>query len=399
MERQTQKAKILLTTSTFPRWEQDTEPRFILDLAKSLLPYFDVTVLAPSAPGAKKLEILEGVHVIRYRYFPVRKWETLCYPGAILPRIKEKKQRAILIPFLFGCLWFKLLRIQKDYDIVHANWMIPQGIIQGMFRKPFVVTGHGSDVTALNWGVILSLKRRCLRRAAAVTVVSKDLKRKIESLSQTNDLQVISMGCNVQGFGPENRTDNYFSQGNKKAILFVGRLAEIKGVCYLIDAMKQIPNANLYIVGSGPLEMQLEEQAETLSGRVIFMGAKSHEDLKSIYASADVLAVPSVTLANGGAEGLGLVILEAMASGLPVVGTETGGIPDLIQDRKNGMLVPERSPEALASAICRLLESDDLRTRCRINGQKTAEEYSYERIGAKYAKIIMRALSKKNDGK
>ena len=84
------KSKLLVTASTFPRWLGDTEPRFILDLCKVLNNYFEVTVLAPSCPGAKDMEIVEGVNVIRYHYFPIHKWETLCYPGAIVPRIKEK---------------------------------------------------------------------------------------------------------------------------------------------------------------------------------------------------------------------------------------------------------------------------------------------------------------------
>lgn len=74
------KKKLLITASTFPRWQGDTEPRFILDLAKNMADEFDVTVLAPAAPGAKEKEEIEGVKVIRYHYFPVRKWETLCYP-------------------------------------------------------------------------------------------------------------------------------------------------------------------------------------------------------------------------------------------------------------------------------------------------------------------------------
>ena len=75
------KPKLLITASTFPRWENDTEPRFILDLAKALLKYFDVTVLAPAAPNAKEKEKIEGVKVIRYHYFPIHSLESLCSPG------------------------------------------------------------------------------------------------------------------------------------------------------------------------------------------------------------------------------------------------------------------------------------------------------------------------------
>ena len=87
------KKKVLITASTFPRWEQDTEPRFILDFSKAMSAYYDITVLCPAAIGAKDEESLEGVKVIRYHYLPIHKWETLCYPGAIMPRIKERKSR------------------------------------------------------------------------------------------------------------------------------------------------------------------------------------------------------------------------------------------------------------------------------------------------------------------
>lgn len=103
------KKRLLVTASTFPRWKGDTEPRFVLDLCKYLAEWFDVTALVPYAPGAEEKEILERVTVIRYHYFPIHKWETLCYPGAIVPRIKEKKIRLLLVPCLFLALYFQLL--------------------------------------------------------------------------------------------------------------------------------------------------------------------------------------------------------------------------------------------------------------------------------------------------
>ena len=95
------KKRLLITGSTFPRYENDTEPRFILDLAKYMKEYAEVTVLVPAAPKAADTEVLEGVSVIRYHYFPVHSLETLCYPGAIVPRIREKKVRGLLVPWLF----------------------------------------------------------------------------------------------------------------------------------------------------------------------------------------------------------------------------------------------------------------------------------------------------------
>lgn len=385
---QKQKKKLLVTASTFPRWEGDTEPRFVLDLASHMTDEFDVTALVPAAPGAKAKEVLDGVNVIRYHYFPIHRWETLCYPGAIVPRIKEKKIRVLLVPFLFLSLYFHLWKLLPDYDIVHAHWLIPQGIVQSFFKKPYIVTGHGGDVTSLNKGIARKLKIRCLKRAEHVTVVSEHLKHKVQELVPEIDPDVISMGVNVSQFGRRYRVEDYFGQGDKKIVLFVGRLAEKKGVTYLLNAMEQI-DAILIIVGDGPLREELKIQGKGMNDRVGWekiklLGAKTHEELKAIYASADVFVCPSITAQDGDVEGFGLVMLEAMASGLPVVASNSGGIAQLIKDGINGLLCEEKSVWQLVDNICSLLNDGVLYQKIVENGKRTIEEYDYCIIAKKY---------------
>ncbi len=382
------KKKLLVTASTFPRWKDDTEPRFVLDLASHMTDEFDVTVLVPAAPGAKNREVLEGVQVIRYHYFPVHKWETLCYPGAIVPRIKEKKIRALLVPFLLLSLYFHLWKILPEYDVVHAHWLIPQGIVQSFFKKPYIVTGHGGDVVSLNKGIMRKLKVRCLKKARHVTVVSEYLKGRVQELVPEIEPEVISMGVDTRKFGRQYRVENYFGQGDKKVVLFVGRLAEKKGVAYLIEAMKQI-DALLVIVGNGPLRKTLEEQAEQVGkDRIRFLGEKTHEELKKIYASADIFVAPSVTAKDGDQEGLGLVLLEAMASGLPVVASKSGGITQIIKDGENGLLCEEKCVWQLAENICALLNDECLYKKIAENGNRTVKAYDYVQTTEKYMQII-----------
>lgn len=382
------KKKLLVTASTFPRWKDDTEPRFVLDLASHMTNEFDVTVLVPAAPGAKNREVLEGVQVIRYHYFPIHKWETLCYPGAIVPRIKEKKIRALLVPFLLLSLYFHLWKILSQYDMVHAHWLIPQGIVQSFFKKPYIVTGHGGDVVSLNKGIIKKLKMKCLRKAGRVTVVSEYLKKKVQELVPEIAPDVISMGVDTKKFGKQHRVENYFGQGDKKVVLFVGRLAEKKGVTYLIEAMKQI-DALLVIAGNGPLRKTLEEQAEQVGkDRIRFLGEKTHEELKKIYASADIFVAPSVTAKDGDQEGLGLVLLEAMASGLPVVASKSGGITQIIKDGENGLLCEEKCVWQLAENICALLNDECLYKKIAENGNRTVKAYDYVQTTEKYMQII-----------
>ena len=381
------KKKLLVTASTFPRWEGDTEPRFVLDLCKALKVYFDITVLVPACPDAKKEELIEGIRVIRYHYFPIHRWETLCYPGAIVPRIKEKKIRAFLVPFLFLGLWKQLHHIINDFDIVHAHWIIPQGIVQSFFKKPYLVTGHGGDVTSLNKGIVKKLKIKCLKEASAVTVVSEALREEIRNLCDVNNISIIPMGCDTKKFGKKFRVKNYFNQNGKKIVLFVGRLAEKKGVTYLIEAMKKV-DAKLIIVGDGPLRKGLEEQAAEMKDKVVFLGSKTHEQLKEIYASSDVFVAPSVTAKDGDKEGFGLVFLEAMASGLPVIGSNSGGIPSIVKDTENGFLVKEKDVDDLGEKINLLITDQELYRKYSENAIKTAKQYDYCKIAQKYAQKL-----------
>lgn len=381
------KKKLLVTASTFPRWEGDTEPRFVLDLCKHMTEWFDITIMVPYAPGAKEKETLEGMNVIRYHYFPVHKWETLCYPGAIVPRIREKKIRVLLVPFLFIALYYQLFRRLSSFDIVHVHWIIPQGIVQSFFNKPYVVTGHGGDVTSLNKGIVKRLKIRCLNRAGHVTVVSDYLRKRILELTDVPQIDVISMGVNVSSFGKQYFCANYFGQGEKKVVLFVGRLAEKKGVTYLISAMAKV-DAMLVIVGEGTLKKELQEQARKLNVNAVFWGSKTHDELKKIYASADVFVAPSVTAKDGDQEGLGLVMLEAMASGLPVIASDSGGISQVVEDGVNGLLCPEKDVERLADSIAAVLQNDELGGWLSGNGMKMVKRYDYATLAEKYALIM-----------
>lgn len=383
------KKKLLVTASTFPRWANDTEPRFVLDLAKSMSDRFDITVLAPAAAGAKEMEVLEDIKVIRYHYFPIHKWETLCYPGAIVPRIREKKIRLLLVPFLFLALFMKLYCILPEYDIVHAHWIIPQGIVQSFFKKPYIVTGHGGDVTSLNVGILKKLKIRCLRKARGITVVSEFLKEEILGLYPQADVEVISMGCNIKEFGKQHFAPDYFKQGNRKVVLYAGRLAEKKGVSYLIEAMRNV-DALLVIVGGGPLEKRLKEQAEGLRNKIVFLGPKTHDELKVIYASADIFVAPSIVAKDGDQEGLPLVLLEAMASGLPIVSGESGGIRDIIINGQNGYIINVKNVNLLSERINAILSDEEKAKKFHLAGKLTVSDYDYSKIASKYYEIINR---------
>ncbi|MEY2483624.1 MAG: hypothetical protein QOK24_2152 [Verrucomicrobiota bacterium] len=156
-------------------------------------------------------------------------------------------------------------------------------------------------------------------------------------------------------------------------ILHVGRLVEKKGTKVLIDALARIAGAKLAIIGDGPLRKTLERQARELGERVRFLGELPADDVARWMRRASVLAAPSLTAVDGDAEGLPNVVVEAAASGLPVVGTRHSGIPEAVEDGITGFLVPEGDAEALAARLAEVLTSESLRRDMGAAARRLAE--------------------------
>ena len=187
----------------------------------------------------------------------------------------------------------------------------------------------------------------------------------------------------------------------KFKILFVGRHIERKGICYLIEAAKYLPRDKfeIRIVGVGDLTEQLKQQAALLDEKqktkderdvilsesegssqgnqpanIIFTGKLSPEDLANEYKTANVFVLPAIVDHKGDTEGLGVVLIEAMELGLPIVASNVGGIPDVVVDGKSGILVPEKDPVALADAFKRLEADATLIQKLLAGARKRIEE-------------------------
>ena len=393
------KRRVLIIATTFPRWKGDREPRFILDFAKSLLPYADVTVLVPSSPGALDREVMEGVNIERFHYFPIHERETLTAPGAMVSRIKQDKKRGLLLPFFYNAFVNEIKKRIGTFDILHANWVIPGGYIAykalKMTNVPYVITCHGSDINSMNNPVFRDMKKKALSNAWGVTAVSSELMDNTCKIYNNGNNAVISMGVDVNQFGEQHRRENYFKQNGRKVTLFVGRLTEVKGAAYAIEAMQYVPDTRLVITGDGELKKELKSLAAELKNKlrdinsdVVFAGAKTHDELKTMYASADAFIMPSVTAKSGQKEGFGLVLIEAAGSKLPIVASNSGGIPTLIKDGENGLLVKERDAHGISEALKKIFNDSDLRDKLKENAYKTALEYDYSVIGRKYAEFM-----------
>ncbi len=367
---QADKPRLLVLSSTFPRWPDDPEPGFVFELARRLTNRFDVTVLAPHAPGSQTRETLDRVRVIRFRYAP-EAWERLAtHGGGILDRLKTHPLNHLLVPpFLLGELvaLTRLLR-QERFAVIHAHWLIPQGLLAVLAlwltlrRVPLVCTSHGGDLYGLRGFTLRRIMRGVMGRAASVTVVSNVMRKHVLAMGvESAKVSIIPMGVDLkQQFAPDPSTPRAACE-----LLFVGRLVEKKGLSILLDALALVAETHsqvmLTVAGDGPLGADLRRRAKTLglSARVNFLGMVAPSRLPALYRRATLCVAPFIVARSGNQEGLGLVLVEALGCGCPVVASDLLAVRDVIRDGETGVLVPSGDPQALAAGISGLL------TRCR----------------------------------
>jgi len=396
------KQKLLVLTTTFPRWQNDPDPPFVYELVRRLAANFDVTVHAPHYPGAETDEEMEQIKVHRFRYF-LEPFEKLAGSTSILPTLRQNKLYYGLLPFFLTAQFFSLfLLVRKSRPtIIHAHWILPQGFFAVMMKTffgiPVVVTAHGADVYALQHSLFNAAKRFVLRRADKVTVVSSALREKIVHDICSVPAHIIPMGVCSETFAPgKQAADIKKKHGvSGKAILYVGRLSEKKGVRYLIDAMPAVlaefPDAALLVIGTGELESELQKisGSKGLGDHVIFVGGVSNRELPAYYCGSDVFVGPSVQAQGGDTEGLGLTFVEAAMSGCLIIGSDVGGIGDVIENNKTGFLVPEKDSRAIAEKIIYALRNPNKVEELAEQGRKKCiEKFDLEVISKKYTSLI-----------
>lgn len=285
-------------------------------------------------------------------------------------------------------LYARLLA-QRPVDLIHAHFAVDALYALEVARRldvPLITTFHGFDVTT-HWGALLRsrkvswthyalFRRKLFRRGDRFIAVSHFIRERAVRLGVPEEKLVTHyIGVDTEAIRPpERRPSDGFT------VLHVARLVEKKGTAYLIRAFRQVarrfPDARLVIIGDGPLRRPLEDLAESLGvdGRVSFLGTLPHRDVLDWMGRADVLCLPSVAATSGDSEGLGMVLLEAAATGVPVIGTRHGGIPEAVVDEVTGFLVPEKSAADLAERLTYLAEHPTARVRMGREARNMAVE-------------------------
>lgn len=394
----TKKKRLLVTTSTFPRWKGDTTPAFVKQFCRSIVGHFEeLYVLAPHASGAQTHETEDNLNIRRYRYFFPASQENILYEGGGIGKIKKTPLYAFKLLCLLIALFCSTLStaVRKRISIINAHWIIPQGfiavIVASCTKKKSVITVHGGDILALKGSFMTKIKRFVLKRADAVVVNSTATLRACEAVYVGANYQVIPMGIDASRFRPIPKSKDLEQRYELKdfTVLFVGRLSEEKGVKYLLEALKELKSQkvlfNALIIGDGILRRDLEGYVRKngLVDEVTFVGWVDPEQLPAYYGLADVFVGPSLREAQG------LVFVEALSMGVPIIATNVDALPDIVIEGKTGFLVKPNSSGDILEKLMLLHDNPRLRKRLGTQSvQHVGDRFDWSVVSKQYIKLF-----------
>ncbi len=400
--------KVLVIGSVYPRFPEDAEVPWLRSSIAHLKDNgVEIQVLAPSYKGLKS-HIIDGTQINRFRYAPAS-WEMLTHEEGAPSKMANKPWLQLLaIPYIISG-FFKCIRISRQWrpDVIHAHWPFPHAYIAlgaaKIFGIPLVLNFHGAELLLIRkkkW--VKPLLNFAIEQAQAIFANSSFTAGKIKAIRNV-DIEWSPYGTTLCRDNTQSIPQPH-SVKDKFKILFVGRHIERKGICYLIEASKFLP-ANRFeirIVGTGDLTAQLKNQLAELDSTnpehcpVVFTGKLSTEELENEYRTANVFTLPAIVDHKGDTEGLGVVLIEAMELGLPIVASDVGGIPDVVVDGDSGILVPEKNPKALANAFKRLADSSAF-TQSLLYGARRhiAEHFTWDGIIKRQIAVYEKVMKRK----
>jgi glycosyltransferase involved in cell wall biosynthesis len=369
----------MLTTS-YPRFPGDTIGTFMDPIAKGIAARgHDVHIVLPWHPRLARNPVEDGVHFHPFRYAPHPGLNVFGYAAALRADVRLRGAAYIAAPLALAASWRAVRRVAAEVGatLLHGHWIIPNGAVvtSAGLRLPTVVSLHGSDVyVAERHAFARVAARAALHRLDWLTACSDDLRDRMIALGADPGRAVtIPYGVDAQRFRPDAalRAEGRRAMGaapGDLVLLTVGRFVRKKGFEYLIDAVGHLaprwPALRLVIAGGGDLEAELRARVHErgLAARVSFPGVLAQSAVAAYLAGADIAVMPSVRDDAGNVDGLPNTVMEALASGTPLVATRVGGIPSVIEHERTGWLVAERDAGALEVALDRLLADPEART-------------------------------------
>lgn len=389
--------KVCLMTSVYALSESDRNGSFLVESTRHLkADGHEVIVFAPSYEGLKDHSI-EGVPVHRFRYF-FKPYENLTHGQGAPNRIRNPIYLFVAFFYiLFGMIAAVHFCRREKFDVIHVHWPFPHGIWGWAAGKlsgtPMVLTFHGAELLlAKKFFFVNIFIKHAIKHCKGIICNSTFTAAQVSKLTDKT-VNIIPFGVTVNI-----KERNQDKTGSVRNLLFAGRIIERKGLEYLIKSIPLMDDGvpvHLNIVGEGNIKEALQELTTQLNldERITFHGFVPNTQLEDMYASADLFILPAIVDDRGDTEGLGVVLVEALSYQVPVVASRIGGIPDVIIDGETGVLVQEKSSEAIANAVQQLLSDTEYADRLVKNGLVHARSYfDWDRITSLLTLVYKKSL-------
>jgi glycosyltransferase involved in cell wall biosynthesis len=366
--------RVVAITQIWPNAVEPHRTPFNVQQFKRLREWCDVEVIDAIAhvPGVRLVGKVGGkkaraARVVQLGALPAR--DTI---GGIethyMRQLYVPKLPSAALPLYLGCL-VPYREVLRRADVILGTWAYPDGcaavLAARALGKPCVVKVHGTDINVnAKRPSVRRIVRRILPGADALVSVSTGLSAELEALGVPREkIRLVSNGVDKELFAPRDKREARRALGLREegpVVLYVGRLETAKGMAELLEAAPSVrarlPDAVFAVIGEGEWGGRVAEAAAQSGGSIVAPGARPLKEVARWLAACDVLTLPSW------AEGTPNVVLEAMASGRPVVATRIGGIPAAMKEPEAGTLVPVKDAGALADALV------DVLTRVRAGG-------------------------------
>ena len=454
---------IIFLTQTYPSAPEDTAGPFIRELARALVRGGDrVRVLTPHARGLARRRDDDGVEVEAFRYAPVA-LELFGHGRSLAADERVRGTAMLAAPLYALGAWRAVRRAVRDSleerggqgdggtgvernpgagvgraaaagsargggvgwgaaagvarggaTVVQAHWVVPngplvRGVASGDGGACFGIGIHGSDVFLAERRVARPFVRRTLAACDFVTGCSPELVDRVCAIGFPSDAaRVIPYGVDAATYRPDPARRAIWRERlgvppDAPLVLGLGRMATKKGFQVLVPQLAAliaaVPEVHVVLAGAGDLLPGLRAAAAPLGARVHFPGAVLRDTLPDLFRAADAFVLPAMHDPSGNVDGLPNVVLEAMASGLPVVTTPVSGIPLAVRDGVEGVLVPEGDGAALREALVALLR-DPARGRAlgAAARERAVAELSWETVAGRYRAAYAEGIARRAAG-
>jgi glycosyltransferase involved in cell wall biosynthesis len=402
--------RIICPTYWYPKHATDTQATYVHDINRHLaLRGHQVTVVTPGNATMPAVEQFDGVEV---RRFPMELPADLTYGRVAQSRINlvGKFARIAVMAHYMEAQYRATLVAAREQgaDVIHAHWAIPTGpaAVQAArkLRLPCVITMHGGDVYVnpeqgydfpTRWYVRPPL-RWTLRHAAALTAITEDCRQHaLRAGAPAESVHLVFNGTDLRRFSPAPGPKPVHPEYGPQMVFACRQLFPRKGIRFLVEAtaklMPRFPDLRLVVAGDGFERPELIQLAESLgiASRVTFLGWVPNSELPPYYRAAAISVIPSLE------EGFGIPAAEAMGCETPVVASDAGGLPEVVEDGVTGLIVPRGDSNALAEAMGSLLADPARRAAMgRAGRERSLRLFDWDRTAEQFEQIYTDVMAR-----